>query len=81
MTLTYRQKRALQAFRAFAREFGLEQAVHSAHNRPGTPQTGTTVVYIPRPPVPGGTDYIGKGAPVPPPRVPADRQNVEARSS
>lgn len=30
MTLTYRQKRALQAFRAFAREFGLEQAVVSA---------------------------------------------------
>ena len=30
MTLTYRQKRAFQAFRAFAREFSLEQAVISA---------------------------------------------------
>jgi hypothetical protein len=30
MTLTYRQRRALQAFRAFAREFQLEQAVISA---------------------------------------------------
>lgn len=30
MTLTHRQKRALQAFRAFAREFPIEQAVNSA---------------------------------------------------
>jgi len=28
--LTYRQKRALQAFRAFAREFPIEQAITSA---------------------------------------------------
>jgi hypothetical protein len=27
-------------------------------------------VYIPKPPVPGGTFYIGKGAPVSPPRTP-----------
>lgn len=38
MTLTYRQKRALQAFRAFAREFGLEQAVHSARNSVQMPE-------------------------------------------
>jgi hypothetical protein len=30
VTLTHSQKRALQAFRAFAREFPLEQAVISA---------------------------------------------------
>jgi hypothetical protein len=38
VTLTYRQKRALQAFRAFAREFGLEQAVHSVHNSVQMPE-------------------------------------------
>ncbi|HEY8680817.1 MAG TPA: hypothetical protein VIN01_07160 [Candidatus Dormibacteraeota bacterium] len=30
MTLTYRQERALQAFRAFAREFPIEPAIESA---------------------------------------------------
>jgi len=29
VTLTYRQQRALQAFRGFAREFPIEQAVRS----------------------------------------------------
>jgi hypothetical protein len=32
MTLTYRQKRALQAFRAFAREFPIEVAVRATRN-------------------------------------------------
>jgi hypothetical protein len=35
--LTHRQ-RAQQAFRAFAREFGLEQAVHSARNSVQMPE-------------------------------------------
>jgi hypothetical protein len=38
MTLTYRQKRALQAFRAFAREFSLEQAVISARKSVRMPE-------------------------------------------
>jgi hypothetical protein len=38
MTLTYRQRRALQAFRAFAREFQLEQAVISARKSVRMPE-------------------------------------------
>jgi hypothetical protein len=38
MTLTYRQQRALQAFRAFAREFPLEQAVQSARHSVQMPE-------------------------------------------
>ena len=38
MTLTYRQKRALQAFRASAREFSLEQAVISARKSVRMPE-------------------------------------------
>lgn len=39
MTLTYRQKRALQAFRGFAREFPIEQAIRSTRKSiPGMPE-------------------------------------------
>jgi hypothetical protein len=38
LTLTYRQKRALQAFRAFAREFPIEQAIESARKSVRMPE-------------------------------------------
>ena len=38
MTLTYRQQRALQAFRGFAREFPIEQAVNSARHSVQMPE-------------------------------------------
>jgi hypothetical protein len=40
MTLTYRQKRAVQAFRAFAREFPIEQAIGSARKSVRMPEAG-----------------------------------------
>jgi hypothetical protein len=36
--LTHRQKRALQAFRAFAREFPIEQAIESARKSARMPE-------------------------------------------
>jgi hypothetical protein len=36
--LTHRQKRALQAFRAFAREFPIEQAIESARKSVTLPE-------------------------------------------
>jgi hypothetical protein len=38
VTLTYRQKRALQAFRAFAREFPIEQAIKSTRKSVQMPE-------------------------------------------
>jgi hypothetical protein len=38
MTLSYRQKRALQAFRAVAREFPIELAVNSARHSVQMPE-------------------------------------------
>ena len=41
MTLTYRQQRALQAFRGFAREFPIEQAIKSTRmSIRGMPEEG-----------------------------------------